>query len=59
MWYDLYKFSKEIIDVSVDASFNDGELDIEVHLKIPIASEIEHMYRRLTDEDTTKEKPDG
>lgn len=48
MWYEILKLSKEVIDVDCDVSFNDGELQIDLKIKIPIAKEIENAYRNIT-----------
>lgn len=48
MWYEILKITKEVIDVDCDVSFEDGALEIDLKIKIPIAKEIENMYCNLT-----------
>lgn len=49
MYYDLCKYiATEVIDVDVDCEFIDGALEIDVHIKIPIAKSIEDTYNSLT-----------
>jgi len=49
MWFEVLKLTKEVIDVDCDVSFQDGELEIDLKIKIPIAREIENAYRNLTE----------
>ncbi|AZU99598.1 hypothetical protein SBP1_gp006 [Vibrio virus vB_VspP_SBP1] len=48
MWYEILKITQEVIDVDCDVRFEDGALEIDLKIKIPIAKEIENMYCNLT-----------
>lgn len=48
MYYELAKLVNEVIDVDCDVTFENGTLEIDLKIKIPIAQEIENAYRNLT-----------
>lgn len=42
MYYDIAKYvATNVADVSVDWKFENGELDIDIHIKIPLANMLE------------------
>ncbi|CAL9962296.1 hypothetical protein VPHD518_0075 [Vibrio phage D518] len=48
MYYELAKLVKDVVDIDCDVTFEDGTLEIDLKIKIPIATEIENAYRNLT-----------
>ena len=51
IYYDIAKYiATNVVDVTCDWEFKDGDLDIDIHIKIPIV-------KMLESDQTVKPKP--
>lgn len=48
MYFEIAKMLKEVVDVDFDVKYEDGAIEIDLKVKIPIALEIENAYKNLT-----------
>lgn len=47
MYFEIAKVIKEVVDIDFDVKYENGAIEIDFKVKIPIAPEIENAYKNL------------
>lgn len=48
MYLEAIKLIKEVVDIDFDVGYEDSTLTLDISIKVPIAEELENVYRNLT-----------